>query len=77
MTRERNKRICREISNLNCYLKFFNRTTKVNDLALLYLESNPEMQSRIQDDADPHVAKPVKLADKVIQLCASKMQYMT
>jgi len=42
----------------------YNATTKVNDLALLYLESNPEMQSRIQDVDDPHVAKQVKLADK-------------
>ena len=41
------------------------RHTKVNDIALLYLEPNPEMQTRIQDVEDPHVAKPVKLANRV------------
>merc|ERR1719367_539655 len=42
----------------------YNEHTKVNDIALLYLEPNPEMQTRIQDVEDPHVAKPVKLANR-------------
>ena len=37
----------------------------MNDIALLYLKPNPEMQSRILDVGDPHVAKPIKLANKV------------
>ena len=41
-----------------------NRTSKVNDIALLQLEENPKMQSRIDDESDPHVAKAVKLASK-------------
>ena len=36
----------------------------MNDIALLQLEENRKMQSRIDDDSDPHVAKPVKLASK-------------
>ena len=40
----------------------------MNDIALLYLEPNPEMQTRIQDVADPHEAKPIKLANKVVKL---------
>lgn len=36
----------------------------MNDIALLHLEENLEMQSRIDDDSNPHVAKPVKFASE-------------
>ena len=49
---------------LHLITKSLNRTSKVNDIALLQLEENPKMQSRIEDDSDPHVANPVKLATK-------------
>ena len=49
---------------LHLITKSLNRTSKVNDIALLQLEENPKMQSMIEDDSDPHVAKPVKLATK-------------
>ena len=49
---------------LHLITKSSNRTSKVNDIALLQLEENPKMQSRIEDDSDPHVAMPVKLATK-------------
>lgn len=42
----------------------YNTTSKVNDIALLHLEENLEMQSRIDDDSNPHVAKPVKFASE-------------
>ena len=41
-----------------------NRTSKVNDIALLLLEENPKMQSRIDDDSDPHKAIPTKFCPK-------------
>jgi len=42
----------------------YNATSKVNDIALLLLEENPRMQSRIDDDSDPHKAIPTKFCPK-------------
>ena len=36
----------------------------MNDIALLLLEENPKMQSRIDDDSDPHKAVPTKFCPK-------------